>query len=152
MNTKAKIGEWCTKNCKGINSTLFAATVYFLALFATGFAFGTVRVLVVEPRLGALAATALEVPLMLMAAYFICLWTIRRWRVPSTALLRWIMVPWFLTLLFLFESLLGTILFARTLSEQWTLLTTTAGLIGLSAQFVSAFLPVFVGKNELQKW
>jgi hypothetical protein len=149
MNTKAKIGEWCTKHCKGINSALFAATVYFLALFATGFAFGTVRVLVVEPRLGALAATASEVPLMLIAAYFICRWTIRRWRVPSTPSLRWIMVPWFLTLLFLFESLLGTVIFGRTLFEQWTSLTATAGLIGLSAQFVSALLPVFVGKNEL---
>jgi hypothetical protein len=149
MNTRSKIGEWYTKHRKAIECALFAATVYFLALFATGFAFGTVRVLVVEPRLGALAATASEVPLMLIVAYFICRWTIRRWRVPSTALLRWIMVPWFLILLFLFESLLGTVIFARTLSDQWTSLTTTAGLIGLSAQIISALLPVFVAKDEL---
>jgi hypothetical protein len=149
MNTKAKIGEWCTNHRKAIECALIAATVYFLALFALGFALGTIRVLVVEPRLGALAATALEIPFMLMAAYFICRWVVRRWRVPSAPSLRWIMVPWFLTLLFLFESLLGTVIFGRTLFEQWTSLTATAGLIGLSAQFVSALLPVFVGKNEL---
>jgi hypothetical protein len=68
MNTKPKIGQWCTNHRKAIECALIAATVYFLALFAIGFAFGTVRVLVVEPRLGALAATASEVPLMLIVA------------------------------------------------------------------------------------
>jgi hypothetical protein len=49
---------------------LSAAAVYFLALFALGFVLGTMRVLFVAPSIGVLRATLLEVPIMLSAAFF----------------------------------------------------------------------------------
>jgi hypothetical protein len=127
---------------------LIAATVYFLMLFALGFALGTIRVLAVAPRIGELAATLTEVPLMLTAAYFTCRWAITRWHVPRDPAARWAMVFWFLILLFLFETLLGAMLFGRTLAEQWAALATPEGLVGLSAQIIAALLPVFVGKGD----
>jgi hypothetical protein len=131
-----------------LKRALVAATAYFLALFALGFVLGTIRVVFVVPRFGQLAGTFAEVPIMLTAAYVICRWTLRQWRVTRTTAIRWIMVPWFLVLLFAFEALLGLILFGRTLSEQWAALLTLAGLVGLFAQIIAALLPAFVGKGE----
>jgi riboflavin synthase len=127
---------------------IFPATVYFLALFALGFVLGTIRMIIVAPRIGVLAATFAEVPVMLAAAYFASRWTIRRWHVPHNSTIRWAMVLWFLMLLFLFETVLGALLFGRTMAEQWAALATPAGLLGLSAQTIAALLPVFVGKGD----
>jgi hypothetical protein len=128
---------------------MIAATVYFLMLFALGFALGAIRVLAVTPRIGELAATLTEVPLMLTAAFFASRWTITRWRVPRDPAARWAMVFWFLILLFLFETLLGAMLFGRAMAEQGAGLATPAGLVGISAQIIAALLPVFVRQGEV---
>lgn len=127
---------------------LIASTAFFLMLFALGFVLGTARVVLVAPRLGQLAATFAEVPVMLIAAFFACRWAIRHWQVPRPIAIRWAMVLWFLALLFTFETLLGWALFGRTAADQWAALATPAGLLGLSAQFAAALLPVVVGRRE----
>jgi hypothetical protein len=124
-----------------------ATTAYFLVLFALGFVLGTFRVTLIAPRFGAFAATLAEVPVMLIAAYFACRWVVRRWHVPPAMLIRLTMVLWFLMLLFLFETLLGAMLFGRTFADQWATLVTAAGLFGLSAQVVAALLPLVVGRG-----
>ena len=128
---------------------LLAATVYFLALFSLGFALGTVRVVFIAPRFGPLAATIAEVPIMLIASFWICRWTLRRWRVPSASLIRWVMAAWFLVLLFVFETVLGIALFGRTMTEQWAALATSVGLLGVAAQVIAAILPVILGERRL---
>jgi hypothetical protein len=145
---KAPIGKWQANFDNVTARALLAATVYFLMLFSLGFALGTVRTLIVAPQLGVLMATATEVPVMLVAAYFICRWVLSRWQVPSEPTTRWAMVLWFLVLLFLFESILGFSLFGRTMAEQWESLKGTAGLLGLFAQIISALLPVFIRNDE----
>lgn len=117
-------------------------------LFALGFLLGTIRVIFVAPRIGELAATIMEVPVMLVAAYFACRWAIRRWQVPPAIAARVAMVPWFLSLLFVFEALLGLALFGRSVSEQWAAFRTPAGLVGLSAQIIASLLPLIVVKGE----
>ena len=129
---------------------LVAATVYLLVLFALGFVLGAIRVVFVAPRFGQLAATIAEVPVMLASAFFLCRWVILHWQVQRTAAIRWAMVVWFLTLLLLLEALLGLMIFARSLAEQWTALATSAGLLGLSAQIIAALMPVFVGREKRQ--
>jgi len=131
-----------------LKRALTAGTVYFLALFALGFVLGTIRVLVVAPRIGALAATAVEVPVMLAVALFTCRWAVRRWQVPRETTLRWAMALSFLALLLAFETLLGATLFGRTLAEQGAALLTPAGLLGASAQIIAASLPLWVGMRE----
>jgi hypothetical protein len=130
-----------------VNRSLVAGTFYFLILFALGFVLGTFRVTLIAPRFGAFAATLAEVPVMLIAAYFACRWVVRRWHVPPAMLIRLTMVLWFLMLLFLFETLLGAMLFGRTFADQWATLVTAAGLFGLSAQVVAALLPLVVGRG-----
>jgi hypothetical protein len=131
-----------------LKRALIAGTAYFLALFALGFVLGTIRVVFVAPRFGQLAGTFAEVPVMLTAAYLICRWALRHWKVPRTIAIRWAMVLHFLALLFAFETLVGLTLFGRPLSEQWAALVTLAGLLGLSSQLIAALLPVFVGTRE----
>ena len=134
-----------------LKRALTSATVTFLLLFTLGFVFGTIRVVYLTPRLGALAATSAEAPVMLIAAFFLTRWSVRHWRVSHKGGVRWAMVLWFLALLGLFETLLGAALFGRTAAEQWGALATHAGLVGLSAQLIAALLPVFVGRRA-QSW
>jgi len=131
-----------------LKRALIAGTIYFLALFALGFCLGTVRVIYVAPRFGQLVATLAEVPVMLVAALFACRWSVRHWKVPREASIRWAMVLWFLLLLVAFEALLGAALFGRSVPEQWAAVATTAGLVGLSAQMIAALMPVFIGRRE----
>jgi hypothetical protein len=131
-----------------VKRALIAGAAYFLALFASGFVLGTVRVMFITPRTGELLATLMEVPVMLIVAFFICRWMVRQWHVPRGIAVRWIMVPWFLALLMIFETLLGIMLFGRTVTEQWAALSSPAGMLGLSAQIVAALLPLFVGDGK----
>ena len=128
-----------------MKSAVFAGTVYVLILFSVGFVMGTIRVLVVAPRTGALAATLVELPVMLVAGWYFCRWAIRRWQVPPLMRTRWIMALWFLALLLIFETFLGATLFGRTAAEQWVALTSLEGLLGMTAQVGTALLPLFVG-------
>ncbi len=130
-----------------MKNALIASTVYFLGLFALGFALGTVRVMLIVPRFGQFTATVAEAPFMLVAAFFICRWAVRHWRVPRTTEIRAAMVLWFLALLFIFETLMGAALFGLTLDAQWARLATLAGLLGLSTQIVAALLPMVVGRR-----
>ena len=126
---------------------LTCATAYFVMLFSLGLVLGTIRVLVIAPMFGTLGAVVAEIPVMLIAAVFACRWAVRRWRAPSSLAIRFAMVGWFLALLALFETVLGTALFGRTISEQWAMLTTPTGLVGVSAQLIAGLLPLFVGRR-----
>lgn len=129
---------------------MIAATVYFVALFALGFVLGTIRTLFVVPRLGLLAATAVEVPVMLAAGWLACRWIVRHWQVPPVTRLRWIMALLFLALLLVFEASLAAILFDRSLTDQWASLRTPAGSLGLAAQIIAASMPMWVGMRARQ--
>lgn len=132
----------------GIRRAAIAGAAYFLLLFAVGFALGTLRVLFVVPRIGQFFAVIAEMPLMLIAAFFICRWAVRHWHVPPAATIRWGMVIWFLALLITFETMLSLTLFGRTIDEQWVAFGTPPGLVGLLAQCIAALLPVLIGAHE----
>ena len=127
---------------------IIAATIYFLILFALGFVLGTIRVLIVAPRFGALVATAAEVPVMLTVALVACRWAVRRWQVPNAIAIRLAMAWWFLALLLVFEAVLGVTLFGRTLAAQVAAFATAAGLLGLAAQLVAAAMPLWLSRGE----
>jgi hypothetical protein len=131
-----------------MSRVLLAGSVYFLMLFALGFAFGTIRVVLLAPHLGQVAATLSEIPVMLVAAVVSCRWALGHWQVSRAKIIRWAMVGWFLILLFGFETLLGAALFGRTASEQWAALGTPAGLLGLTGQIIAALMPVLVRTRE----
>lgn len=126
---------------------LVAGTVYFLTLFFLGFALGTARVTLIEPRIGPLAATAAEVPAMLAVAWQACRWIMDRWQVSGAAGPRVAMALWFLGLLLVSEMAVGAILFGRSAALQWAGLATPAGMLGLAAQIIAASLPLIAGRR-----
>ena len=50
-----------------------AAALYFLLVFGAGFLLGPIRVLLLEPRIGPVAAVLCEAPLLLLAIYLAAL-------------------------------------------------------------------------------
>jgi hypothetical protein len=124
-------------------TALKAAAVYFAGVFSIGFVLGTIRVLALVPALGPLAATLLELPLMLAASWFVAKWAIARFTVPPNLLPRLQMGGAAFFLLMSGETLLG-LAFGRSLASQFSDLLQPAGLAGLIGQILFALIPALL--------
>jgi hypothetical protein len=63
-----------------------AAVWYFALVFSAGFVLGTIRVLLIIPRIGVRMAELMETPVMIVISFVAAPWIIRRFAVaPSTA-------------------------------------------------------------------
>ena len=119
-----------------------AATAYFGIVFGLGFVLGTARVLLVAPALGDLAATLVELPLMIGASWIACGWVLRRWPVPGRWSPRLALGALAFALLIGAEVLLGRVGFGRDLAGQVAAMSSPAGITGLLGQIVFALLPL----------
>jgi len=120
---------------------LGAGTLYFAAVLSLGFVLGTLRVLVLLPRMGEVAAVAIELPVMLALSWFIAGALIRRCRVPARAGARLIMGGVALVLLLLAEAVLGGLGFGQSLAQHLGHYLTPAGALGLAGQGVFGLIP-----------
>jgi hypothetical protein len=57
---------------------LKSGAIYFVLVFAAGFALGTIRTFWIAPRAGARAAELMEAPVMLAVSFVAARWTVRR--------------------------------------------------------------------------
>ena len=55
-----------------------AGALYAIVVFSIGFMLGTIRVLLLAPRLGETTAVIIEAPMMLAASWFVCRWCVDR--------------------------------------------------------------------------
>ena len=58
--------------------------LYFALVFGAGFVLGTIRTILVVPRVGTTMAELMETPIMLVVTIVAARWTIRRLAVPPT--------------------------------------------------------------------
>jgi hypothetical protein len=65
-----------------------AGVLYAIIVFLIGFILGTIRVLLVVPRLGETTAVIIEAPVMLTASWLICRWCVDRLDVAATVPVR----------------------------------------------------------------
>ncbi len=65
---------------------VLAGAYYFAAVFVVAFALGTVRTLVLEPRIGETLAVACEAPILVLAMYLATKHVVPRGNPPRTAL------------------------------------------------------------------
>ena len=125
-----------------MTAALKAGTVYFAVVYAFGFVFGTVRVLVVMPLVGETVAVLFEAPIMLLVSWIAARWSARTFSVPATLLPRIVMGAAAFALLLLGELAVSTLVFGRSLAETLVTYRSLPGLLGLSAQLIFALLPL----------
>lgn len=135
---------------RGCGAALVAGAQYYAAVFAIGFALGIVRTLLITPRIGALLAVLIELPVMLTASWLIAGRLVRGR--DFTAIERAAMGATGFILLMLSEALLATLLPGRqppgARFGQWARsLTDAPGLIGLGGQLMFAAIPMQAGKT-----
>lgn len=127
-----------------------AGAAYGVIGFGVGFAFGIVRTLLVAPAIGALAAVAIETPLMLAACTPLGRWCIRRWAITTPAAALAMSLAAFAALM-ICEVLLGLAL-GQTPQAMLKAMARPAGLLGLGGQITFALLPLgFVALKRLPR-
>jgi hypothetical protein len=129
-----------------------AGFVYFIVVFAVGFALGTLRYLVIIPAIGELAAVALELPVMLVVSWLACGAILRSFALPARLGVRLVMGVTAFSLVMAAEAALAVFGFGRTLAVYLQSYETSAGLLGLGGQLLFAALPLFMRTaiSELQ--
>lgn len=117
-----------------------AAVIYFAVVFAAAFAMGVLRVTVMAPQIGALAAVAVEVPVILVVSWFVAGAVLRRW--PLGRRQRLAMGVLAFGILMLVETAFATMFFAQSLVGFFAAMATPPGLLGLAGQLGFAAIPV----------
>jgi hypothetical protein len=122
-----------------MNRAAAPALAYFAAVFAAGFALGTLRTLWLAPRTGDLAAVALELPVMLALSWLAAGAVLRRWPLPRGTP-RLAMGGGAFVLLMLAEA--GLAAATGTPPAAWAAgLLAPAGALGLAGQAAFAAIP-----------
>ena len=125
-----------------MSGSLKAGVAYFAAAFAAGFALGTIRVLLLVPRVGETAAVLLELPIILTVSWFACAWLVERFCVPADWRRRLVMGSVAFGLLMIAEVGVSVLLFARSLAEHLGVYQSWSGALGLAGQIAYAAMPV----------
>jgi len=132
----------------GVHRAGLAGAIYFAAIFALGFALGTVRVLWLAPQIGLVAATIVELPVMLAASAIVAHRLVRSFGLRRASELV-VMGALGFALLLGAELILGVLAFGMTPNTWAANLLTGAGAIGLAGQIGFAAMPLIV--SGLQK-
>jgi hypothetical protein len=126
-----------------------AVLVYYLMGLACGFGLGTIRGLVLEPRLGATLATAIELPVILTLLWFGCRWTVRRFLRTAGAAARAVMGAAWLALFLASEFALGAGLRGWTPAQTLAHFQTPAGAMGLAGFVLAAVFPMLMTQRQV---
>ena len=119
-------------------------TLYFAAVFAFAFVMGIARTLIVAPRIGATAAVCIEIPIILIASWFVARRLLRD-RFFSLGQ-RMIIGAIAFVLTMASEAALSTVLPGASASVWAACLVTPLGLLGLAGQIGFAIIPIFAGR------
>lgn len=125
-----------------MTAALKAGTTYVAIVYLVGFVLGTVRVLLLAPRIGEVAAVLLEAPLMLAVSWIASRWCTGRFSVLPELPPRLVMGGVAFALLILGEVGVSMVAFGRSWEGTLAALLSPPGLIGLSAQVAFGLLPL----------
>ena len=132
-----------------MTTALKAGATYFTIVYLVGFVLGTVRVLVLVPRIGEVAAVLLETPIMLAASWIASRLCTRKFGVPPQVRPRMVMGGAAFALLILGEAGVSILALGRSWESTLAAILSPSGLIGLSAQVAFALLPLL---QAVLKW
>lgn len=118
------------------------AALYFAIVFAAAFVLGLLRVALLAPRMGELAAVALELPFVLGLSWIVAGVVLRRRPLPGGQ--RLAMGATAFALLMLAELGLALLL-GQTAEQFFRAMGTPAGMLGLAGQIGFAVIPALRG-------
>ena len=121
------------------------AAVYFLTVFAVGFALGVVRVSWLVPRTGARAAELMEMPLMLVAIVLAARAVARR-LAPDTRNARLLVGALALVFMLAAEALLAGVLRGVSLREAFLERDPVSGTVYYASLGLFALMPWWLGR------
>ncbi len=124
-----------------------AALLYFAIVFGVGFMLGPIRVLVLEPRLGALWATACEAPFLLAAMVIAARWAPRAARLEKSLAPLALMGLLALAPQQLADFAVGIGLRGLSVSQQLAHFATPQGLIYAALLLAFLTMPVLVNRR-----
>lgn len=119
-----------------------AGILYFALVFGLGFLLGIIRVIWLEPMAGTILAVVIELPFMLAASWFICLFLIRRFHIERQINERLIMGLVAFGLLMLGELLLSMSLQNMSAIGFLQKFELPENRLGLAGQITFALFPV----------
>ena len=124
-----------------------AGALYFAAVFTIGFVLGTIRTLLIVPRVGARRAELLEAPIMVLVSFLMARWAVGRMAVPYVVSHRMLMGA--VGLLLLLAAEFGFVLWLRGISLQQYFATRdpVAAAVYYSALAVFALAPLCVHRT-----
>ena len=125
-----------------MRKAVVAGILYFAVVFAFAFAIGTVRVLLVAPRLGETLAVLLELPVVLWASWACCGALVTRLAVSPRPGDRVMMGGVAFVVLQAAEALVAIFVFGRSPTVYLAAFTTLAGQLGLAGQIGFALIPL----------
>ena len=125
-----------------MRSALKAALFYVTSVFALGFVLGVARVVLIAPAIGELPAVCVEIPVLLIASWFICRHAIRRFSVASDSARRLVVGAAAFALLIGAEFCLAIFALGRAPEKYFADLQTTSGILGLAAQILFGLFPL----------
>ncbi|MCL3882306.1 hypothetical protein [Marivita sp. GX14005] len=121
--------------------SITAGLTYGLAVFMLGFALGVLRTIMLHPLVGELWAVALEIPIILAAAWAICAAVLHRFRVAARWPARLAMGGVALFCVLIGEAGVSLWMSDRTLKAHLALYATPRSALGLLAQFAFVLFP-----------
>ena len=117
-----------------------AALAYVLPVFAAAFVLGALRVTVLAPKVGPLAAVAIEVPLVLALSWVVAARVLHRWPQPSPLLCVGLGALAFGILMLL--ELATALAFGQGVTQFLAAMTTPPGALGLAGQIGFGLIPL----------
>ena len=127
-------------------SILRAGLAYFAIVFAVAFALGSLRVLVVAPRLGPVAAVLVELPLILVVSWITARFVCRRFDIHARQQ-RLLMGSIAFILLQAMEVTLGLTMFHQTFAAYLANIMALHGMIGLAGQMLFGIVPALLPRD-----
>jgi hypothetical protein len=125
-----------------------AAALYFAIVYGVGFALGPIRVLWLEPRLGATVAVLCEAPLLLLAIVLAALWVPRRMGLGGDRAALWGMGIVALALQQAADLALGVVLRGISPADQLRQFATPTGLVYAALLLAFAAMPALLGRGS----
>lgn len=121
-----------------------AALLYFSLVFAAGFMLGTLRIFLLIPRVGELAAVAIELPVMLLVGWIAAAVVIRWFGIPPALAARLRVGLIAFALLMAAELALTLFLFEKSAAEHVAAYRSASALLGLAGQIAFALFPAML--------